>query len=230
MLADRAEALDRDTRALEVEPAGRRGHLCRVTKPPAGGPDLVEWNAPEGGWQPHCAADFVVDPRHASFVGAHVRAEYVVVLGPERVGKGPDEPLFLVAGQSWIRVQHGFATAVREASHGVLQRHRAGEAEALRRAHVGRHPQAPDRRAACDIVDHERGLETESRLMYVDDLRRTEIVGDAEDLFHSCTFLSPLRRREWPSRRPRAYRARTLSTGQEAVMRTRAATLPSTSR
>ena len=122
-----------------ARPQCERRHLRGVPDAPAGRAELVERDSAEGGRQPDRAADLVLDPCHAGLIGPHVRAEDVVVLAAKRVRERPDEPLFFVGRHAGVAAQDGFAAAVRKARGGVLQRHRAREANALLDAHVRRH-------------------------------------------------------------------------------------------
>ncbi len=77
--------------------------------------------------------------------GAHQRA-------PCRVGR-----------HRRVGEDHRLAAAVRQAGGGVLQRHRAGESEALLERHVRRHAHAADRGAAGHVVDDHDGLQARRR-------------------------------------------------------------------
>jgi hypothetical protein len=123
-------------------------------------------------------------PRHAGFVGAHVGPEDVVLFLAQRVSEGTDEPFLLFGRHAGLTEEHGFAAAVREAGRRVLQRHRTSQPGALLGADIGSQAQAADRGPAGNVVDDEHALETERRLVYMDDLRRTQLVRIAEDVFH----------------------------------------------
>ncbi|MBS1138515.1 MAG: hypothetical protein H6R11_2469 [Proteobacteria bacterium] len=174
----------RESAAATREVAVAHRHLGGMEQPPAGGADLVQRNAAQRRRQAHRAADLVLDPGHAGLVRAHVRAEDVVLLVSQGVGEGTDQTFLAFARHARIAVEHRLAAAVGQAGRRVLQRHGAGEAEAFDGADIGRHAQAADGGAAGDVVHHQHGLQAEGRLMDMDDLGGTELVGVTEYVFH----------------------------------------------
>jgi hypothetical protein len=64
----------------------------------------------------------------------------------------------------------------------VLQRHRAGQAEALLNRDVRSHAQATECRPSGYVVDYEHAPQSKGRLVHVDDLGRPEVVGKLKDV------------------------------------------------
>src|SRR6516225_6220998 len=75
MLADRAEALDHDSRTGELQLDMVPRYVDCADKTKTGGADLVERDAADLARQPDGAADLVLDPPHGQLVCAHVRSE-----------------------------------------------------------------------------------------------------------------------------------------------------------
>ncbi len=184
VLADGTEALDRHPGALEIHPYLGPRHVDRRGEAEAGGADLVQRDAAELPRQAHRAADLVVDPAHRSLVGAHVGARNVVDEVGDRRREGADQLLLLPRVHLRVTVDHRFAAAMAEAGGGVLEGHRAGEAERLLGADVGRHADAADGRAAGDVVHRHHGPETDARAMDMQDLVRPQLVGEAKYVIH----------------------------------------------
>jgi hypothetical protein len=199
----RPEALHRHPRPLELDGAEALRDLPADRQPEAGGADLVQRDPPHLGGQADGAADLVLNPGHAPLVGAHVGARDVVGDLPETAGEGADQPLLLPGGHPRIAEDHGLAATVGEAGGRVLQRHGARKTECLFQAHVGGHAHPADRRPGRDVVDHQDRPEREGRLVQVDDLLRSQVVGETERVFHlrAPTARSRVTRPSGPPRR-----------------------------
>ena len=182
MPADRAEALDRDARALRAAVAVARGDLGGVAQPPAGGADLVERDAAERSRQADRAPDLVLHPRHAGLVGAHVGAEDVVVSRcagrGRRRGSAPPCVLRGMRGSPHSTDLPPPCARPAAAFFRVMARARRKHSSTLT---SGRHAQAADRRAAGDVVHHQHRLQPERRLVDLDDLGRPEVIGKLEN-------------------------------------------------
>ena len=128
---------------------------AQAAKPIPVAPDLVEGDATDHPREPYGAADLVVDPRHARLVGSHVGAGDVVVQTPNGASERPHQRLpvdALGVGQN-----ARLAAAVRQPGPGVLECHRAREAEDLFGGHVPGHAHPSDGGAARHVVhDHDR--------------------------------------------------------------------------
>ncbi len=110
--ADRAEALDHQPCAVELQFRKLGGHFSRMTHAPAGGAQFVQRNSAQARRQADCAANLVVNPGHAAFIGAHVGSEDVFGGVAQRATHGPDQ-LLLVLGRGFgVAVQHALAAAV----------------------------------------------------------------------------------------------------------------------
>ena len=95
MHAHRAEALHYHSGAVELYFPVSRGDLRHVADAPASGADFIQRDAAELSRQAHGPADLVPYPRHAAFVGAHVRAEDILLVAAQGASEGPYQP-FLV--------------------------------------------------------------------------------------------------------------------------------------
>ena len=140
--------------------------------------DLVERDATNLSRQPDGAADLIGHPCHAALVGAHVGSGDVVLKTANGVAETADQLLFFGLGHGRVAEDDRFAAAVRERRRGVLEGHGARQAEALLGARGGCHAHAADRGPAGDVVNDDDRLESDARIMNVDDLHGAEVVAE----------------------------------------------------
>ena len=155
-----------------------------------GDADFIQRDTAELARQPHRAANFILDPGHADFVGAHVRTEDILLDFLQRAAESADQRFFLRPRHFRVADQYRFAAAVGQARGGALESHRARQPGTLLEGRVRRHAHAADRRSARDVIDHQDAFEANSGLVYVNYLQRPQVVGKFEHVLHSEFLLA----------------------------------------
>jgi hypothetical protein len=192
VLADRAKALDHDSRTGELQLDMVPRYVDCSDKTKTGGADLVERDAADLARQPDGAADLILDPAHGQLVGSHVRTRDVLGEIADRRGEGPDQPLLVAQRHFGVGKDHRFAAAVRQTGRGILEGHRSRQPEGFLGADIWRHPDPADRRPAADIVNRNHRLEIGRRPVDVNQLEWSELIGKAKRFFHRILFRAVL--------------------------------------
>src|SRR5262245_34522473 len=158
MLSDRAKTLYDNPRTPQVEVTKLPGYIQADTQAEPGGADLIERNPSDFWRQAHGAVDLILDPRHAAFVGAHVRTRDIFSDVLDGAGKRADQLFLLRHRHFGIADDHRFSTAMRQSCCRIFQSHRPRQPKGFFGADIGGHADPADGWPTSDIVHSEHCL------------------------------------------------------------------------